>query len=335
MHWLERSGCDARVVAGDDDRVSAEPHPAVASHRAARHERLDGAASPRSAAHRLAVDGRRRELGPGGCACGSLRIAQRRLSRLVDYGILRGFWAGNRQRPRGRYAYVLTKTARRDLEALLWKHAPPELADGQLQPPSPVIHQLATHDLLAALLRASPLTDDIGLAAWVPEHAAALPYRGVQRPDAIALVRRGDVGTLLIVERDLGTERHEILIAKLERYRRIRIHPPGTNLGFVVESSRRAGALRVSLRRAIERWHGGADESNLGCWVTVGADLLEDPFGTSWQSPLGREATLLDMPAVDLSKPLPILSLPALLDEEAEGALDDRALAIVGWGHRP
>lgn len=267
-------------------------------------------------------------------AYGSLRIAQRRLSRLVEYGILRGFWAGNSQRPRGRYAYVLTKTARRDLEALLWKYSPPELADGQLQPPSPVIHQLATHDLLAASLRASPLTNDIGLAAWIPEHAAALVYRGVQRPDAIVLVRRGDVGTLLIIERDLGTERHEILIAKLERYRRIGIHPAGTNLGFVVESPRRAGALRVSLRRVMERWHHGADESDLACWVSVGTDLLDDPFGALWRSPDGREATVLDMPAIELPEPLPILSPPALLDDEAEGALDDRALAMVGWGGR-
>jgi hypothetical protein len=97
-------------------------------------------------------------------AYGSLRVAQRRLSRLVDYGILRGFWAANSQRPRGRYAYALTKAARKDVEYLLWEHWPPELAEGQLQPPSPVIHQLATHDLLAAFLRASPITDDIGLA---------------------------------------------------------------------------------------------------------------------------------------------------------------------------
>jgi hypothetical protein len=32
------------------------------------------------------------------------RIAQRRLARLVEYGLLSGFWAANRQRPRGRYA---------------------------------------------------------------------------------------------------------------------------------------------------------------------------------------------------------------------------------------
>jgi hypothetical protein len=130
----------------------------------------------------------------------------------------------------------------------------------------------------------------------------------------------------------LGTERHEILIAKLERYRRIGIHPAGTNLGFVVESLRRAGALRVSLRRAMERWHGGADESDLPCWVTIGSDLRDDPFGALWHSPSGRHATVLDMPAIALTESLPTLSPPALLDDEAEGALDDRALAMIGWG---
>ena len=40
---------------------------------------------------------------------GHRRIAQRRLARLVDYGLLSGFWAANRQRPRGRYAYGLTR----------------------------------------------------------------------------------------------------------------------------------------------------------------------------------------------------------------------------------
>jgi hypothetical protein len=267
-------------------------------------------------------------------AYGSLRVAQRRLARLVEYGIVRGFWAANRQRPRGRYAYALTKAARKDLEHLLFEGHPPEPRLGQLQAPSPVIHQLATHDLLAAYLRASPLTDDIGLAAWLPEHAAALPYDGVLRPDAIALVRRGDVGTALIVERDLGSERHDILLDKLRRYERVGVHPPGTNLGFVVESARRAGALRVSLRRAMERAAGGYREPRIGCWVAIGADLRDDPFGATWRSPDGREASVVTMPTIELPEPLPVLAVPALVDDAADGALDDRALGLIGWRGR-
>ena len=33
-----------------------------------------------------------------------LRTAQRRLARLVELGLLRGFWSATAQRPRGRYA---------------------------------------------------------------------------------------------------------------------------------------------------------------------------------------------------------------------------------------
>jgi hypothetical protein len=39
-------------------------------------------------------------------AYGNLRVAQRRLARLGEYGLVRGFWSANRQRPRGRYGYA-------------------------------------------------------------------------------------------------------------------------------------------------------------------------------------------------------------------------------------
>jgi len=49
---------------------------------------------------------------------GQLRTAQRRLARLVELGLLRGFWSATAQRPRGRYAYVLTRPTRLDVERL-------------------------------------------------------------------------------------------------------------------------------------------------------------------------------------------------------------------------
>jgi hypothetical protein len=101
-----------------------------------------------------------------------------------------------------------------------------------------------------------------------------------------------------------------------------------------VESRRRASALRVSLRRAMERTAGVYSESGIACWVTVSDELLADPFGTLWRSPDGREASVLTMPAVDLPEPMPVLAVPALLDDAAEGALDDRALAAMGWTWR-
>ena len=47
-----------------------------------------------------------------------LRTAQRRLRRLVELGLVRGFWSAGAHRPRGRYAYALTKATRLDVERI-------------------------------------------------------------------------------------------------------------------------------------------------------------------------------------------------------------------------
>jgi hypothetical protein len=132
------------------------------------------------------------------------------------------------------------------------------------------------------------------------------------------------------VERDLGTERHEILTRKLTLYRRVLPDSRWVNLGFVVDSPRRAMGLRASLRAVLERLDHWNPDARLACWVIASGELLADPFATRWRSPDGREASVLHMPGLELSAPLPLLSLPALLDEEAAAALDDRALAAIG-----
>ena len=102
-------------------------------------------------------------------AYGHRRIAQRRLARLVEYGLLTGFWAANRQRPRGRYAYALTRATRAALERMIWPDGQKKLYNGAPESVSPVIHGLATHDVFAAFLRASDATRGVGLSAWVSE----------------------------------------------------------------------------------------------------------------------------------------------------------------------
>ena len=57
---------------------------------------------------------------------GSLRIAQRWLSRLVEFGLPRGFWTAGAQRPRGRSAYALTRAAQLDVERLDWPEGRPD-----------------------------------------------------------------------------------------------------------------------------------------------------------------------------------------------------------------
>jgi hypothetical protein len=84
----------------------------------------------------------------------------------VEYGLLTGFWAANRQRPRGRYAYALTRATRAALEHMIWPSGQKKLYNGAPESVSPVIHGLATHDVFAAFLRASDATG----GAWANEH---------------------------------------------------------------------------------------------------------------------------------------------------------------------
>lgn len=265
-------------------------------------------------------------------AYGGRRVAQRRLSRLVEYGILRGFWAANMQRPRGRYAYALTKAARKEIEYLIWEDKAPTAADGKVWAPSPVIHQLATHDLLAAFLRASPAAEEIGLVGWVPERAAARLYDDYVRPDAIAVFRARDRASVLFVERDLGTERRDVIGAKVDRYRLVttRFRQREASLGIVVESARRAAAIRSSLRHREERL-GHAERSAFQTWIAVADDVVAGPFRAVWQSPTGDEETVLTMPPCDLHYPLPILAPPALTQVGTLGSLDDRVLDAINW----
>jgi len=185
-------------------------------------------------------------------AYGHRRVAQRRLARLVEYGLLSGFWAANRQRPRGRHAYALTKVSRAQLERLVWPLGKPKLSEGAIETVSPVIHQLATHDLFAAFLRAADPEREIGLAGWVPERALVrLTDSGYLRADALAIVRNRDAMIVLFIERDLGTERGSVLVDKLRRYRNMYWSVKETNVlhvGIVVESQRRAYAVRRALR---------------------------------------------------------------------------------------
>ena len=100
-------------------------------------------------------------------------------SRLVEFGLLHGFWTAGAQRPRGRYAYALTRTARLEIERLVWPEGRPERPPDL--PSSMPVHQLATHDLLAAFLRVGNPSISEGLVAWVPERACG---SAVRRPAA-------------------------------------------------------------------------------------------------------------------------------------------------------
>ena len=240
---------------------------------------------------------------------------------------MRGFWAANSQRPRGRFAYALTKSARNGLGQLIWddRLSTPTTVEA----PSPVIHQLATHDLLVAIL-AAPSNRDGYLAGWAPERAIALGFSGYLRPDALAVVGVGERAVALFIERDLGTERGAILAAKARVYsgllsnREVPMH-----LGFVVESARRAAALAYRLRR----WQAEYElpgYQKASCWVTTAAELVADPFGAIWRAPDGQRLAAHAMESFQPEWELPRLGPGCLLGDDGPDAMDDRLLTAVG-----
>ncbi len=250
-----------------------------------------------------------------------LRTAQRRLRRLVELGLVRGFWSAGAHRPRGRYAYALTKATRLDVERLAWPEGRPDRpAD---LPASAPIHQLATLDLLAAFLHhADPLLAE-GLVAWVPERACGQLFGGFLRPDALAVIRVRDRLIALFVERDLGSERGEALGEKIRRYRLVFARDPGlrVNVGFVVESERRARTVH----RQAENRRGAAT----GVTVLSATDeqLRRDPFGGIWSD--GDHGRLTrDLPAIAATSAGPILTPGCLADGDVLGALDERGAAL-------
>ena len=255
-------------------------------------------------------------------AYGHRRIAQRRLARLVEYGLLTGFWAANRQRPRGRYAYALTRATRAALERMIWPDGLKKLYNGAPESVSPVIHGLATHDVFAAFLRASDATAGVGLSAWVSERPLIrLTWTASLRPDALAVVRAGERSILLAIERDLGTERGPILADKVESYQghygRRKEQAP-LHVGFVVDSPRRAASVRARLRGTEK------EESVVTAWVVTEAALTADPYGALWTTPGGMEARVVDFVPHWTANPWPYLAAGDLADPTTLEVLDDR-----------
>jgi hypothetical protein len=250
---------------------------------------------------------------------GSLRVAQRRLSRLVGYGLLRGFWTASAQRPHGRYAYALTRAARLDIERLEWPEGrpehPPEL------PASAPVHQLATHDLLAAFLRAGNPATDEGIIAWLPERACGQLF-GFLRADALAGIRISDRSLTLFIERDLGTERGEVLAEKIRRYRAVfgRTAEAPIVVGFVVESTGRVCTIHEMARRR--------SPGRVAVLTAVAEELLDDPLAAIWST--GEASLSVRQLATErLIGDPPILVAGCLADVDTVAALDDRGAQLL------
>ena len=251
---------------------------------------------------------------------GQLRIAQRRLSRLVELGALRGFWAAGAQRPRGRYAYHLTRVARLDLERLAWPDGAPDRVPALL--PSMPSHQLATHDIFAAFLAASAPAVQQGLAVWIPERACGRLFGGLLRPDALAGIRVAERALTLFVERDLGTERGEGLGQKIRRYDSVfsRIASEGVKVGFVTDSARRGRRLIESAARQYG--------SNGPFLTATSQQVVADPLGARWFDG-DTERSVRELATAPVPDDWLTLGPGCLSDADSIEALDDRGASIL------
>lgn len=239
-------------------------------------------------------------------AYGSLRTARRRLARLVELGLLRGFWAANSQRPRGRYAYALVSSVRAALERGADGPPVPRRRDG---PATTTIHQLATNDVLASFLRGARPWDGVGLMAWLPERAVGSLFDGYIVPDALAVIGIGEARICLFVERDLGTESARTVAAKVARYAAVlgSVRNSTVNVGIVVESMRRA--------ESISRLLGAASASSVTAWIGHAADLSARAYDAEWIGPGGVRVSTAKLPGEPAAWADPFGAL-CLLDAE-------------------
>ena len=252
-------------------------------------------------------------------AYGSLRTARRRLARLVELGLVRGFWAANNQRPRGRYAYELIRSVREGLERL---PEPGRRRRGRERPAKTTIHQLATNDLMAAFLRAADPGRGRGLCAWLPERAVADLFDGYVRPDALAVIGTPASRICLFLERDLGTEGSRVVAAKATRYATLlagRSAPP-VNVGIVVESARRVG----SIRRAIE----ALGPHGLELWFITSIDLVATPYEAEWMAADGRLRRTVDLPA-EPAMDEPVIGALCLVEPDGIDVFEPPAIEAV------
>jgi hypothetical protein len=144
-------------------------------------------------------------------------------------------------------------------------------------------------------LRSQRTTTGSGIALAFPSSVCGHLF-GFLRADALAGIRVGDRTVTLFTERDLGTERGEVLDEKVRRYRSLFARPPDVPIavGIVVEAARRASTIHSLSNRYATAGLSFLTISSSTCRLSAGcppAEVSEEQRGCwrrrSWP-PRGR-----------------------------------------------
>lgn len=193
-------------------------------------------------------------------AYGHRRVAQRRLARLWQAGLLERAALPPAHRGGAELAYRLSRRAQRQLGDRSTR------ARGS----SRLGHTLDIVEAVCALVTAS---DDprawSPVTLWLTEPMARTYLGGPPYPDSIVVLSDGQRSGVVCLEVDHATQRRAVIAAKLAAYRGLRERHPDWHTLLVVPSATRARWLR--------RLFGSAREELVGStWITTLPALCSD-----------------------------------------------------------
>lgn len=175
---------------------------------------------------------------------GHRRIAQRRLLRLWQAGLLERAIVPHTQRGGAELAYRLSDRARRRLGDTATR------ARGS----SRLGHTLDVVETVCALVSANDdPRQDSPVQLWLDEPNAAAVLGTPPYPDGVVALESDEGSGVICLEIDEATQRRAVIEAKLNGYRRLLDAYPTWWLLFVVPSRTRAGWLRSVAGQADER----------------------------------------------------------------------------------
>lgn len=167
---------------------------------------------------------------------GHRRIAQRRLLRLWQAGLLERAVVPQAQRGGSELAYRLSDRARRRLGDTATRSR----GSNRLG------HSLDVVETVCALVTANgDPRHDSPVRLWLDEPSAAAVLGTPPFPDGVVAVEAGGRSGVICLEIDEATQRRAIIEAKLDGYRRLFDAYPSWSVLFVVPSRNRARWLRT------------------------------------------------------------------------------------------